>query len=285
MPGNVSPSDTLRPDDTHGRRWACNGTRRATERAHSCSCSQAGNLYGWRRRARQRDGPDDGALLALFRAIASRDDLEIARRLDSSRDLAICPIRIGASRQDADDVLPCCDSSLRLQRATRRCISLLPRINENSPSRSSREAPTFALVTEGELNRSTTPPTGVPARTHRDPVAQRDVITYLIEAGADPNALDKSGVAPLHRAVRNRCSAAVSALIENGADPRLMNKNGSTPLHLAVQNTGKSNSGSEAAKDEQGRIIVLLLGHGASADRCRCERQDRRGRSNQRLDP
>jgi ankyrin repeat protein len=90
------------------------------------------------------------------------------------------------------------------------------------------------------------------------------VITYLIEAGADPNALDKSGVAPLHRAVRNRCSMAVSALIDNGADPLLMNKSGSTPLHLAVQNTGKSNSGTDGARDEQGRIILTLLGHGAS---------------------
>ena len=71
-------------------------------------------------------------------------------------------------------------------------------------------------------------------------------------------------MAPLHRAVRNRCSAAVSALIENGADPRLTNKSGSTPLHLAVQNTGQSNSGSDAAKDEQGRVIALLLRHGAS---------------------
>lgn len=57
---------------------------------------------------------------------------------------------------------------------------------------------------------------------------------------------------------------AVSALIDNGADPLLMNKSGSTPLHLAVQNTGKSASGSEGSKDEQRRIIVLLLGHGAS---------------------
>ena len=55
---------------------------------------------------------------------------------------------------------------------------------------------------------------------------------------------------------------AVGALIGHGADPLLMNKTGSTPLHLAVQNTGKSNSGSEAAK-EQGRIIRLLLRHGA----------------------
>jgi ankyrin repeat protein len=43
-----------------------------------------------------------------------------------------------------------------------------------------------------------------------------------------------------------------------------MNKSGSTPLHLAVQNTGRSNSGSEAAKDEQGQVIALLLEHGAS---------------------
>jgi ankyrin repeat protein len=90
------------------------------------------------------------------------------------------------------------------------------------------------------------------------------VVTYLIDAGADPNASEKSGVAPLHRAVRTRSSGAVSALLEHGADPRLANKSGSTPLHLAVQNTGRSNSGSDVAKDEQGRIIALLLEHGAS---------------------
>ena len=90
------------------------------------------------------------------------------------------------------------------------------------------------------------------------------MIRYLVDSGADPNALDKSGVAPLHRAVRTRSSEAVSALIEHGADPRLTNKSGSTPLHLAVQNTGRSDSGSEVAKDEQGRIIAVLLEHGAS---------------------
>jgi ankyrin repeat protein len=97
-----------------------------------------------------------------------------------------------------------------------------------------------------------------------DSNAQHELICYLIDAGADPDALDKSGVAPLHRAVRDRCSGAVSALIDKGADPRLMNRSGSTPLHLAVQNTGKSHSGSEAANEEQQRIIVFLLDHGAS---------------------
>ncbi|HEV3367423.1 MAG TPA: hypothetical protein VG054_08145, partial [Acidimicrobiales bacterium] len=32
----------------------------------------------------------------------------------------------------------------------------------------------------------------------------------------------------------------------------------------AVQNTGKSHSGSDTAKEEQYRIIMLLLEHGAS---------------------
>jgi ankyrin repeat protein len=45
-----------------------------------------------------------------------------------------------------------------------------------------------------------------------------------------------------------------------------MNKSGSTPLHLAIQNTGKSGSGSDAAKDEQRRIISSLLEHGANSN-------------------
>ena len=49
----------------------------------------------------------------------------------------------------------------------------------------------------------------------------------------------------------------------NGADTRLKNKSGSTPLHLAVQNTGRSNSGSDTAKEGQRGIIALLLEHGA----------------------
>ena len=54
--------------------------------------------------------------------------------------------------------------------------------------------------------------------------AQREVIISLIQNGADPNATDKSGVAALHPAVRDRRSMAVGALIENGREPRLMNK-------------------------------------------------------------
>jgi ankyrin repeat protein len=104
---------------------------------------------------------------------------------------------------------------------------------------------------------------GGPAFRSWNPEAQAEMIALLIENGADPNALDKSGVAPLHRAVRQRCTKAVDALLRNGADVRLKNKSGSTPLHLAVQNTGRGGTGSPEAKTCQKEIIELLLKAGA----------------------
>jgi hypothetical protein len=99
---------------------------------------------------------------------------------------------------------------------------------------------------------------GSPGLPGWDPARQRDVIGYLVEAGADPNATAAGGVTPLHRAVRNRCSAAVETLLGAGADPRLRNDGGSTALDLAHWTTGRGGTGSAAAKEEQ-RIILELL--------------------------
>ena len=208
------------------------------------------------------DGTDDAALLELFRAIAARDHVEVARLLNSAPGLAARPLRAGASRQDADAYFLVAirhyvysgDTALHIAAAAyqRELAESLVASGAGVRARNRRGAEPLHYAADSS-----------PDAEHWDPDAQRDVIAYLIAAGADPNALDKSGVAPLHRAVRTRCSAAVSALIENGADPRLMNKHGSTPLHLAVQNTGRSGSGSETAKDEQGRVIAVLLQHGA----------------------
>jgi ankyrin repeat protein len=216
--------------------------------------------------AKTRDrpgGPDeDGPLVALFGAITSRDDGEIARQLDSSRDLVSRAVRIGATRQAPDAYFLVAihhyvyvgDTALHVAAAAhqRRTAELLVGKGAGIRARNRRGAEPIHYAADGS-----------PGAAGWDRDGQREVIAYLVEAGADPDAMDKSGVAPLHRAVRTRSSGAVSALIDNGADPRLMNKSGSTPLHLAVQNTGKSNSGSEAAKNEQRRIIALLLEHGA----------------------
>ena len=221
-----------------------------------------GQSVGVATRAASQDGPDDGALLALFRAIASGDDIEVSRWLDRSPDLARSPIRSGASRQDSHDhfldpirhYVYAGDTALHIAAAAHRrnLVESLVSRGADVSARNRRGAEPLHYAADGS-----------PSAESGDGVSQRHVITYLVDAGADPNAMDKSGVAPLHRAVRNRCSAAVSALIENGADPLLMNRSGSTPLHLAVQNTGKSNSGSTAARHEQAHIIGVLLAHGA----------------------
>lgn len=99
---------------------------------------------------------------------------------------------------------------------------------------------------------------GGPRSPRWNPEAQSKCITILIGAGASPNALDKSGVAPLHRAIRNRCAAAVAALLLGGADPRAPNKNGSSPMLLATLNTGRGGSGSVESKAQQMEILHLL---------------------------
>jgi ankyrin repeat protein len=216
-----------------------------------------------RRTGRRVDEFDDGALLALFAAIASREHTRVTQTLAESPELATRSLSTGATRLDPRPyfLVPIRhhvytgDTALHVAAAAhwRGLAEFLVAQGAEARARNRRGAEPLHYAADGR-----------PGADDWDSAGQRAVISYLVEAGADPNALDKSGVAALHRAVRTRSSDAVSALIESGADPLLMNKSGSTPLHLAVQNTGKSNSGSDAAKEEQRRIIILLLEHGAS---------------------
>ena len=104
---------------------------------------------------------------------------------------------------------------------------------------------------------------GMPGSSWWNPAAQAATVACLIGAGADPNAVDKSGVTALHRAVRTRCTGAVRALLQGGADARRRNKNGSTPIRLARITTGRGGSGSPQSKAEQLKIARLLEEHGA----------------------
>lgn len=105
---------------------------------------------------------------------------------------------------------------------------------------------------------------GGPMVARWDGDAQGRTVRRLLAGGADPAELDASGVSPLHRAVRCRCTPAVKALLEAGAGVELRNGGGSTPLHLAVQTTGRGGSGSEASRREQRAIVEALLDAGAS---------------------
>jgi ankyrin repeat protein len=62
------------------------------------------------------------------------------------------------------------------------------------------------------------------------------VVEYLLGLGADPNARDADGDAPLHDAARLGHAAVVRALLAAGADRALTNADGKTPSSLAAAN-------------------------------------------------
>ncbi len=184
---------------------------------------------------------------------------EVSRRLVASPSLAIASAEVGATRQSAPDFffaeiahyLYAGDTALHMAAAAfrRPVAKLLVAHGADCRAKNRRGAEPLHYAADSN---------------HWDPTAQADTIEYLLSVGTDPNALDNSGVAPLHRAVRTRSLPAVRALLDGGANPRAPNKSGSTPLHLAVQTTGRGGSGSQHARQQQADIIRLLLERGAS---------------------
>jgi ankyrin repeat protein len=199
------------------------------------------------------------AFLDFVRHVVNGETDEVSRRLATNPSFATASSDVGATRQDAStfffseiaDYLYAGDTALHMAAAAfRRPVAELV-IAHGADCRAKNRRGAEPLHYAADAN-------------HWDPTAQADTIGYLVSIGADPNVRDKSGVAPLHRAVRTRSLPAVRALLDGGANPRAPNKVGSTPLHLAVQTTGRGGSGSEHARQQQTGIIRLLLERGAS---------------------
>jgi ankyrin repeat protein len=197
--------------------------------------------------------------LNFVRHVVNGDIDEVSRRLATRPSFATASSDVGATRQDASTFffneiahyLYAGDTALHMAAAAfrRPVAELLVAHGADCHSRNRRGAEPLHYAADAN---------------HWDPTAQAETIQYLLSAGADPNALDNSSVAPLHRAVRTRSLPAVRALLDGGANPRALNNAGSTPLHLAVQTTGRGGSGSERAREQQTGIIRLLLERGAS---------------------
>jgi len=91
------------------------------------------------------------------------------------------------------------------------------------------------------------------------------MLRLLLKSGAAIDAPDKNGATALHRAVRNRCAAAVKCLLNAKADVAAKNKSGSTPFHLAVQSLDRRETNAEKTRAAQRKIIEIFLEHGVNA--------------------
>ena len=90
---------------------------------------------------------------------------------------------------------------------------------------------------------------------------EQAVIPMLVEAGADLDLLDGNGRAPLHLAIEHfeENVAHVGELLEAGADPSLRTESGDTPLHLAVGSAPWPESGI-------GSVVEMLVAAGADVN-------------------
>lgn len=61
------------------------------------------------------------------------------------------------------------------------------------------------------------------------------IVRLLLEAGADPNAVQQDGFRPLHAAAQNGNAAMVRLLLEHGADPTFPDAKGQQPRDLAEE--------------------------------------------------
>jgi len=82
---------------------------------------------------------------------------------------------------------------------------------------------------------------------------QHAAATILVEAGADPLALNRNGISPLFLAVQNGNENIVLLLLDAGADPNTLSENGETLL-MTASHTGKP------------EVVSLLLESGALID-------------------
>jgi ankyrin repeat protein len=205
---------------------------------------------------RRSAAPD---LMALVKAIIADDTRKVLEIIKASPDLVRQPAAIGASRSEAAEYffpeikhyLYARDTALHMAAAGFKVESAQILIDHGASCAAKNRRGAEPLHYASDSNTW-------------NPTAQAAMIECLIRGGADPNATDMNGVAPIHRAVRTRSAAAVQAMIRGGAEVDLHNKSGSTPLHLSVQNTGRGGSGTDGAIEQQRKIIGLLLENGAN---------------------
>jgi len=200
---------------------------------------------------------DDASLMTFARTMARGDRARASALLAGEPELALTRLAVGATRHGAEaffldeigHIVYAGDTALHIAAAAYEADLVGELVNAGAivaaANRRGAEPLHYAVD-------------GVPGCARWNPVAQEATVLCLVALGADPNAVDRNGTTPLHRAVRNRCAAAVRALLDVGADRQATNGSGSTAMQLACWTSGRGGTGSAAARAQQREIVRLL---------------------------
>jgi hypothetical protein len=200
---------------------------------------------------------DDAPLMTFARAIAQGDQARVSGLFAAAPELALIRLAVGATRHGAEEYfldeidhhVYAGDTALHIAAAAYEADLVRELVNAGAivaaANRRGAEPLHYAVD-------------GIPGSARWNPVAQRATVLCLVELGADPNTVGTNGTTPLHRAVRNRCAAAVEALLDVGADREAINGSGSTAMQLARWTTGRGGTGSADARTQQQEILRFL---------------------------
>ena len=93
-----------------------------------------------------------------------------------------------------------------------------------------------------------------------------DIVEYLVEEGADVNAVDNNKIVPLHSLASRNSAAAIAVLLDNGADVDFKDYGNNTALHYAAMSDATdavvilSKAGADIENIEDYGRTPLILG-------------------------
>ena len=156
------------------------------------------------------------------------------------------------------------------------------------------------LLAKGEINVNKRDPMGLTALHYASQKGARDLVSMLLEKGADACACSNDSVTPLHMSSRSGNKDVIRMLIDAGADVNATDRGGRTPL-MAMASEGKVDAAKmllEAGADPsiadndghtvmdiatskglKGLVSALAEAGGTSEVRVRCSSQSTGARS------